>query len=349
MTPAGRQALPLKIYVASSWRNTFQPDVVAALREDGHEVYDFKDSDGFHWTEVDGGWQSWPDDIPKYLAGLNHPCALRGFNRDMTALKNCDVCVYVMPCGVSASLEAGWAVGAGKRVVVYVPGLREPDLMVKMAHLVTDKLDMVRVFVGKSAGLAAEASALPLQEKEQEASTQPDKCPTCGAPTLKPGERHAKVLLPRPRPPFYFEPDEEAGSRVDRPAVAPQSAGAIIIRKVDEWASHVRSCAADDDCPVCQAAMNQLVLAHSVWQASHKPFEEAAPQALGWQPPQQLTPEQNARILHAMMDVESALKDQRLIIADFIDARGDKKLAQEIRLEVYLLPPVAPDPPQEKP
>lgn len=134
----------MNIYVASSWRNTFQPLVVAALREDGHDVYDFKDSEGFHWTEVDGGWQDWPSDISKYLKGLQHPCAERGFNRDMTALHESDVCVYVMPCGVSASLEAGWACGAGKPVIVYVPGLREPDLMVKMADLITTDLSKVR-------------------------------------------------------------------------------------------------------------------------------------------------------------------------------------------------------------
>lgn len=134
----------MKIYVASSWRNTFQPLVVAALREDGHEVYDFKDSDGFHWSEVDPAWQEWLEEIPKYLHGLSHPCAERGFNRDMTALQECDVCVYVMPCGVSASLEAGYACGAGKIVIVYVPGLREPDLMVKMADLITSDLFAVR-------------------------------------------------------------------------------------------------------------------------------------------------------------------------------------------------------------
>lgn len=130
----------MRIYVASSWRNKFQPSVVSALRQEGHTVYDFKDSEGFHWSEVDSKWQEWPEDIPKYLAGLHHPCAERGFNRDMTALKECDVCVYVMPCGVSASLEAGWARGAGKPLVVYVPGLREPDLMVKMADIVSDSL-----------------------------------------------------------------------------------------------------------------------------------------------------------------------------------------------------------------
>ena len=32
----------MHIYVASSWRNTYYPDVVAALRNAGHEVYDFR-------------------------------------------------------------------------------------------------------------------------------------------------------------------------------------------------------------------------------------------------------------------------------------------------------------------
>ena len=135
----------LKIYVASSWRNDFQPDVVKKLRSDGHDVYDFKDSDGFHWSEVDVSWKEWVSDIPSYLDGLKHPCAERGFNRDMKALKDCEACIYVMPCGVSASLEAGWACGAGKRVFVYVPGLKEPDLMVKMAEFVTDDLNLIRL------------------------------------------------------------------------------------------------------------------------------------------------------------------------------------------------------------
>lgn len=134
----------MKIYVASSWRNEFQPEVVKVLRSDGHEVYDFKDSQGFHWSEVDEDWKQWISDIPSYLTGLQHPCAQRGFNRDMEALRSADACVYVMPCGVSASLEAGWACGAGKPLFVYVPGLREPDLMVKMANIVTDKLQDIR-------------------------------------------------------------------------------------------------------------------------------------------------------------------------------------------------------------
>jgi hypothetical protein len=46
------------IYVASSWRNDYQPAAVAALRAAGHEVYDFKDSEGFNWREVDPDFDS---------------------------------------------------------------------------------------------------------------------------------------------------------------------------------------------------------------------------------------------------------------------------------------------------
>jgi hypothetical protein len=45
-----------KIYVASSWRNEYYPEVVAKLREAGHDVYDFRNppsgAPGFKWNCV---------------------------------------------------------------------------------------------------------------------------------------------------------------------------------------------------------------------------------------------------------------------------------------------------------
>lgn len=132
----------MKIYVASSWRNEFQPLVVSELREDGHSVYDFRHpeegNDGFSWRAIGDGWQAWT--VPEYLAALRHPIAAHGFDLDMQALKAADICIMVMPCGMSASLETGYAVGAGKPTAVYVPAMREPDLMVKMTDFVTDDL-----------------------------------------------------------------------------------------------------------------------------------------------------------------------------------------------------------------
>ena len=41
----------MHIYVASSWRNTYYPEVVQALRDAGHEVYDFRMIDHTQWKE----------------------------------------------------------------------------------------------------------------------------------------------------------------------------------------------------------------------------------------------------------------------------------------------------------
>lgn len=142
----------MKIYVASSWRNKHQPIVVKRLRADGYDVYNFKEEGGFHWSEVDPSWKQWRDDVPRYLSGLKHPCAERGFKLDMNALRACDVCLYVMPCGVSASFEAGWARGAGKKVFVYVPALEKPDLMVKMADLITDDFELICIALALAEG-----------------------------------------------------------------------------------------------------------------------------------------------------------------------------------------------------
>ncbi len=37
----------MKVYIASSWRNEYQPTVVARLREAGHDVYDFRAATSF--------------------------------------------------------------------------------------------------------------------------------------------------------------------------------------------------------------------------------------------------------------------------------------------------------------
>ncbi len=122
-----------RIYVASSWRNALQPDVVTALRKEGHQVYDFRNpadgQHGFSWAEIDPNWRAW---TPRLFAELvtTHRIAARGFSFDKAALDWCDVCVLVMPSGRSAHLEAGYAAGQGKQVVVLLTedGF-EPELM----------------------------------------------------------------------------------------------------------------------------------------------------------------------------------------------------------------------------
>lgn len=123
-----------RIYVASSWRNSWQPPVVHALREAGHEVYDFRNprpgDHGFAWSDIEPDWQEW--DSHRFRAALDHPIAVAGFASDFDALKWCDTCILVLPCGRSAHLELGWAVGHGKRTAILLVGENEPELMYRM-------------------------------------------------------------------------------------------------------------------------------------------------------------------------------------------------------------------------
>ena len=125
----------MKIYVASSWRNeTLQQQVVTALNESGHDVYDFRHpepgNDGFAWSAISEKWMNWTPS--EFREALDNPIAQAGFKLDMDALRACDLCVLVLPCGRSAHLELGWAAGANKRTIVYAPDKIEPELMYLM-------------------------------------------------------------------------------------------------------------------------------------------------------------------------------------------------------------------------
>lgn len=134
-----------RIYVASSWRNELQPEVVMALRADGHVVYDFKNprpfNTGFKWSEIDPNWEQWTP--AEYRAALDHPVAQRGFASDFDAMKWADTFVLVLPCGRSAHLELGWAAGQGKQTLILLDKM-EPELMVKMVDHICLDLEEVR-------------------------------------------------------------------------------------------------------------------------------------------------------------------------------------------------------------
>ena len=132
-----------RIYVASSWRNKYFPEVVTRLRDEGHEVYDFRNPPhggaGFHWTDIDPDAPNWT--YAQSAEGLHHPLAERQFQADIDALTWADTCVLVLPCGRSAHTEAGWMAGAGKRVLAYIPEMLEPELMYKLFDGIAGSLD----------------------------------------------------------------------------------------------------------------------------------------------------------------------------------------------------------------
>lgn len=138
----------MKIYVASSWRNEIQPAIVAQLRHQGHDVYDFKNpapgNHGFGWRQCEPTRPPWTGERLREV--LRHQVARDGYACDIGALRACDACVLVLPCGRSAHWELGWAMGAGKRGYVVMLGPDEPELMYSEATIVASFAELVEAF-----------------------------------------------------------------------------------------------------------------------------------------------------------------------------------------------------------
>ena len=122
-----------RVYVATSWHNRGQPPVVAALRDLGHLVYDFRRprpaDAGFHWSDVDPDHAGWT--LRHYAATVRADSRCqKGFAVDRAALDWCDTCLLLLPCGRSAHLEAGYAKGQGKRLLIWLDDREfRPELM----------------------------------------------------------------------------------------------------------------------------------------------------------------------------------------------------------------------------
>jgi hypothetical protein len=141
---------PGYVYVASSWRNPIYPAVIATLKAAGIPHYDFRnpaDGAGFSWEQIE------PDhtidrvgqtSAETYTRMLDHPIARAGFESDFAAMEKADTFVLVLPCGRSAHLELGWAVGQGKSTAILLEDPLEPELMYRMVdHLSVDLLDLL--------------------------------------------------------------------------------------------------------------------------------------------------------------------------------------------------------------
>lgn len=122
-----------KIYLASSWRNQAQQNVLCRLRQSGHEVYDFThpapDVRGFAWSEIDPDYRLWG--VEDFVSALRHPAAVRGFKYDHEAVEWADTGVLLLPAGRSAHTEIGRMSGQGKETFALMPAVDEPELMYK--------------------------------------------------------------------------------------------------------------------------------------------------------------------------------------------------------------------------
>ena len=147
----------MNIYVASSWRNPRQQEIVEKLREDGHQVYDYKNPEPpttFHWSEIEDNYRGWSAE--NFRKALKSPLAHCGFNSDMDAMQKAEALILYLPCGRSAHLEAGWAAGKGKPLCILLDEEPEPELMYLLADCiavnygeVANWLDKLALHAGK--------------------------------------------------------------------------------------------------------------------------------------------------------------------------------------------------------
>ena len=106
-----------KIYIATSWKNSSHAlGMALELREKGHEVDCFCDDSAgrfiFNINEI--------DDYKKLtnLEFLHQEKAIKAFEENKKWIEWCDTVIMLLPCGKSSHLEAGYAKGIGKEVII---------------------------------------------------------------------------------------------------------------------------------------------------------------------------------------------------------------------------------------
>jgi len=139
----------MKIYLASSWKN--KPYVcqwAKKLRFFKFEVDAFcdeecKDRIVYEISKIKGSENT---NIKDFML---HGEVQKAFAENKKWLDWCDVLILLLPAGKSSHLEAGYAAGTGKKVVIYSEKfiLGEYDVMYGFADLITDDLGDVITFL----------------------------------------------------------------------------------------------------------------------------------------------------------------------------------------------------------
>ena len=135
----------MKIYLASSWKNEKEIKRLAnLLKMQGYNVDCFCDTSTgryvFHFSEIGD---------PRVLNVLNFLAdkrSQRAFQEDKKWLDWCECCLLYLPAGKSAHLEAGYAKGQGKKLIIFQCEFPkgEFDVMYGFADLITDDLNTIR-------------------------------------------------------------------------------------------------------------------------------------------------------------------------------------------------------------
>jgi hypothetical protein len=134
----GARSHPLRIYVATSWRNPHYDEALAYIRAKGHQPHDFKSPDyAFDWRDVvgDGKGLSMIEMERAYGA---KPVGI-AFRYDLDAMRSADAGLMLLPCGASAHAEFGYMAGMGKPVAVVLADGCQPETL----HLLGGRFQVV--------------------------------------------------------------------------------------------------------------------------------------------------------------------------------------------------------------
>ncbi|NWL89586.1 hypothetical protein DMN77_18725 [Paenibacillus sp. 79R4] len=142
------EALTRKIYLASSWKNADKVKYIKGLLvSSGFEVDAFCDPDDGRFVF---SFDLLPDVENKDARTvLKEPVVQRAFIEDKKWLDWADTVLLILPAGKSAHLEAGYAAGTGKRLVIYQEEFPagEFDVMYGFADLVSSDLQEIICFM----------------------------------------------------------------------------------------------------------------------------------------------------------------------------------------------------------
>lgn len=122
----------MKVYVLGSLRNPRIPEIGNLLRAEGYDAFEDWYSPG---RQTDTKWMEYERKRGRtFFEAIQGYHAKHVFEFDKHHLDQADAVVMVLPCGKSAHLEFGYAIGQGKPAFMLFDG--EPkrfDIMVQFA------------------------------------------------------------------------------------------------------------------------------------------------------------------------------------------------------------------------
>lgn len=130
----------MKIYLASSKRNTYWHGIKNQLEAAGHNVFDWQN----HFTYGTGLPSPDGVTVERMRDWFDEPQIQQQLREDTRAIADCDAFVLLLPCGADAHTEYGMALGFGIPCYVLAPeDVLRASLFYARAPLYADVKDLL--------------------------------------------------------------------------------------------------------------------------------------------------------------------------------------------------------------